>query len=361
MLSSIGGSGGQLLSPTPETATSTFRKPSVDQSSRRIVQNPNQDGPYGVAKRKADDQLSASKDKTVRPNMESGRPSQPVSNAPKVQVATTTLAKSTVPSSAGLGSMPYRGTGKPGTASPIPARAEPKAPPKKGSYAEIMARAKASHTASAHVGIIKHKAKEKLSKKEQIALAKGLTIKTKQNIRDGPRPSSADPKTTSPRTPDGATKPRTNGASSTKKPLQPSYTGTAKPKPTPSYKGTMKPLPSTSLTKKAPRDTDSERSHPRSRSTSVTHPTNLKNRLRATVSSGAASSADEEDEEEEASASDLSDMEAGFSDVEEEDERALKAAKKEDQFEAMMEKELKRQKDRKKKEAAMLAARGRGA
>ena len=49
--------------------------------------------------------------------------------------------------------------------------------------------------------------------------------------------------------------------------------------------------------------------------------------------------------------SDLSDMEAGFSDVEQEDERALKAAKREDQFEAMMERELKRQKERKRREA----------
>lgn len=254
--------------------------------------------------------------------------------------------------------MPYRGTGKPGTASPIPARAEPKAPPKKGSYAEIMARAKASHTASAHVGIIKHKPKEKLSKKEQIALAKGLTIKTKQNTKD----SSADPKIISPLTPDGNTKPRTNGVASAKKTLQPSYTGTAKPKPTPSYKGTMKPLPSTSVSKKPARDTDSERSHPRSRSTSVTHHAHPKARSRAIVSS-ASSAEDDEEEEEEAEGeygSDLSDMEAGFSDVEEEDERALKAAKKEDQFEAMMERELKRQKDRKKREVAMLAARGRG-
>ena len=365
MLSSIGGSGGELLAPATETATSTFRKPSLDQPGSRIAQNTTQDAPYGLAKRKADDQLSAPKDKTVRPNMASARPSQTLSNTPKIQTSNTAPAKPKLTSSPAGIPMPYRGTGKPSTASPIPARAEPKAPPKKGSYAEIMARAKASHTASAHVGIIKHKPKEKLSKKEQIALAKGLTLKTKQNARDLTRPNSVDPKLTSPHTPDGPNnKPRANGASSSKKPPQPSYTGTAKPKPTPSYKGTMKPLPptSTSLTKKPPRDSDSDPNHPRSRSTSVPYNNNTNSKPRARASSPSEEGEEEEEsaDEEEPYESDLSDMEAGFSDVEEEDKRALKAAKREDQFEAMMERELKRQKERKRREVAAAAARGRG-
>ncbi|KAA6409833.1 MAG: hypothetical protein FRX48_06445 [Lasallia pustulata] len=253
VLSSIGGSGGQLLSPTTETPSSTFRKPPANSSSKRIAQNLSQDVSSGVAKRKADDGLSAPKDKTMRPSVSSGGQSQKLSNTPKIQASTTMPAKPHISSSGALGLMPYRGTSKTGTVSPIPARAEPKAPPKKGSYAEIMARAKASQTASAHVGIIKHKPKEKLSKKEQIALAKGLTLKTKQNPKDPARANSSDPnKTTSPHTPDAPpTKARSNGApSSSKKPAQPSYTGTAKPKPIPSYKGTMKPLTPPSLLSK---------------------------------------------------------------------------------------------------------------
>ncbi|SLM40675.1 Chromatin SPT2 [Lasallia pustulata] len=359
VLSSIGGSGGQLLSPTTETPSSTFRKPPANSSSKRIAQNLSQDVSSGVAKRKADDGLSAPKDKTMRPSVSSGGQSQKLSNTPKIQASTTMPAKPHISSSGALGLMPYRGTSKTGTVSPIPARAEPKAPPKKGSYAEIMARAKASQTASAHVGIIKHKPKEKLSKKEQIALAKGLTLKTKQNPKDPARANSSDPnKTTSPHTPDAPpTKARSNGApSSSKKPAQPSYTGTAKSKPTPSYKGTMKPLPPPSLLSKqkpTPRDTSSdERSHPRSRSTSVTHASS-KHRPRPpnTTTTTDEDADEEEEEEEEEMDSDLSDMEAGFSDVEQEDERALKAAKREDQFEAMMERELKRQKERKRREA----------
>ena len=122
----------------------------------------------------------------------------------------------------------------------------------------------------------------------------------------------------------------------------------------------MKPLPSTSVLKIPPRDPGSDPSHPRSRSTSITH-TNPKQRGLATTTSLPSEASDEDADEdaEEEEFDSLSDMEAGFSDVEEEDERALKAAKKEDLFEAMMEKELKRQKERKKREAAAAAARGR--
>ena len=351
MLSSIGGSGGQLLSPTTETAPVTPQKPSVDRSSSNRVQNKSQGGANGVVKHKADDRLSAPRDKTVRPDLTSGRPIQTLSTLAKDQVLSTTPTKPALASSATATAtpMPYRGTGKPAAASPIPAKAESKAPPKKGSYAEIMARAKASQTASAHVGIIKHKPKEKLSKKEQIALAKGLSLKMKPNAKDGARPSSADPKNHSPNTPDGPNKVRENGGA-WKKTAQLSYTGTAKPKSALSYKGTMKPLTSTTTAarKKASRDTDSDRSPNRSRSTSVGHAA-PKYRYRDETSG------EDEDEEEEPYESDLSDMEAGFSDVEEEDERALKAAKKEDEFELMMEKELKRQKERKKREAALAA------
>ena len=232
---------------------------------------------------------------------------------------------------------PYRGTSKPSPVTPL--SAEGKAPPKKGSFAEIMARGKPTIPP---VGIITHKPKEKISNKKELELQKReLALKGKP----GGKISKSAPgsKRNSPGPINRVDNSGTAGKVS--KPI--GYQGTSKPKPQPSYKGTMKPLSptTTSVTKKTYNSDDSGRRK------SLPGP-----RQKETYS-------DEESGLEEAesyvSEEDYSDMEAGFEDVEDEDEKATRLAKKEDDYEQMMLDELKRQKEAKRIRLAALAEKAR--
>ncbi|KAG6999259.1 hypothetical protein G7Y79_00036g072150 [Physcia stellaris] len=240
-------------------------------------------------------------------------------------------------------SIPIRDVAKtPGvtTATPTP---EGTKVPKKGSYAEIMARAKAAANAPA-IGVIKHQPKDKKAvsdKKELLLQKKGLTGKSKPDGKAAHgRHSSADIS--------GGSRPSSSGKQEgpvKKKVQEIAYKGTAKPKPQPTYKGTMKPVPAATVpAQKKSFITQDDRS--RSNSTSRPHP--AKSRRRDY-------SEDDEDEEDEEDYESESDMEAGYSDVEEEETKATKIARKEDEFEARMEAEMKRQKEARKKREAEIA------
>ncbi|KAL9626374.1 MAG: hypothetical protein Q9164_007889 [Protoblastenia rupestris] len=195
-----------------------------------------------------------------------------------------------------------------------------------------MARAQAAGTqAVPSVGAISHKPKDKteMSYKKELKLKKrALRDKKLGIVRDASRPSSSDGKTTSP-----APGKAVNG----KKPPQPSYTGTAKPKPPrpqPSYKGTMNPSA-------APKKPDKPK-----RST---------NEYAATDDE-----LDDEDEEDEGdgygySDEESDDMEAGFSDVEQEETAAARAAKKDDEEEARIEAKLKSDKEERRRRLEAMA------
>ena len=306
----------------------------------------------GVApsnKRKADGELVRPNDKVVKRDTTASKPINGIStsNKPPVQISPR---RPSVVNTSSTPSVPYRGTGKPISTTQIPvspAISETKIPPKKGSFAEIMARAKAVQSTTAPVGIIKHKPKEKQlsSKKELLLQKKGIkpagqdaglkSTPGSKSSSPGPKPNRSDRK-----------EPR--GPAQGNKAAQAGYKGTAKPVAQPGYKGTMKPLVSNSASgKKKASAPDDDRDRNRSRSNSVSAP---KYRYKESYS-------DEDDDEDEGvdQESDLSDMEAGFSDVEEEDERALKTAKKEDEFEAKMEAELKRQKEERRRRLAEMA------
>ena len=300
-------------------------------------------GSISNPKRKAESELFRPNDKLLKTNTPSQERSNGHSSSAKTgappKLATMPITRPTVQTSSSTSSVPYRGTGKP---SPLtPTATYSKAAPKKGSYAEIMARGKVVQTTVAPVGAIKHKPKEKLStKKELLMQKKGLLPNGKLGATSKSAPGS---KTGSP---GPASQPRDGKANGKKAPPL-SYTGTAKPKPLTSYKGTMKPISPTASSHKKhyPPSSGSDRSTVRRK------PTLDSNRRRGSYT-------DEESEELEEdydSESDLSDMEAGFSDVEEEDERAAKAAKKEDEFELRMLDELKRQKEAKKRRLQDLA------
>lgn len=250
----------------------------------------------------------------------------------------------------------YGGTAKAANGTPIPATASGKAAPKKGSYAEILARAKAAQTVSAHVGVIKHKPKETLSKRERLALQAEASGKSKIMTKDGAingRKNTPDSKRSSPAPPAIHGRIRDNALSKSKKGPEVGYKGTARPIPEKSYKGTMNrsntALPNTIRRKEAD-------DHPsnRSRSTSVTRP--LPKSRRYTDYSDEDDEDIDEEEERADYESDLSDMEAGAFDVEEEEQISSKVARREDVEELRKEVELKKQKEAMRRKLTQMAA-----
>ena len=204
--------------------------------------------------------------------------------------------------------------------------------PKKGSYAEIMARAKASQAKPVAVGTISHKPKEKgvLTYKQELKLQKQAKRDKRLGIvrnKDGSRPSSADDA------------PKKGNVSM--KGVRPDSTAPIKkPKPQPAYKGTMNPA---SVTAKAKEKAAAQTAR------------------RTNEYAGTDDDLDEEDElEDDGSGYDddeSDDMEAGFMDVEEEETTATIAARKEDEEEAKLEAKLKREKEDRKKRMEELAKR----
>lgn len=245
----------------------------------------------------------------------------------------------TAPASATKDTIPYRGTSRPNLAPgistpPVPAVAKA---PKKGSYAEIMARAKAAEPKAAAVGVISHKAKEKtaMSYKKEMKMQKKAAMNKKLGIKDDEkRPSSSGSMSSSP----------APGAPKRKRMPQPTYKGTAKhaapakpARPQPTYKGTMKPSGSATQ-KPAQKDRDGQPSKPRYDEYAGTDEDDL-----------------DDVEEDEYGFDESDDMEAGFSDVEQEETVAIRTARKEDEEEARIEAQLKREKDDRKKRLEALS------
>ena len=229
--------------------------------------------------------------------------------------------------------IPYRGTSRPTAASAPPTTPTGDAlkAPKKGSYAEIMARAKANQSKPA-VGTISHKPKEQIapSYKKELKLKKKALKDKKLGIKNDSRPGSSGSLSSSP----------APGPGGNKKIAVPAYKGTAKPKPQlpqPTYKGTMKPV---STTAKVPTARDRD-AHPR----------------KARYDEYAATDEDDLDdvEEDEYDSDGSDDMEAGFTDVEQEETVATKVARKEDEEEAKLEAKLKKEKEERRKRLEQLA------
>ena len=253
----------------------------------------------------------------------------------------------------------YKGTGRPVTPTSSSAAVSSKAaPPKKGSFAEVLARAKQNQGPPV-VGIIKHKPKEKLSAKKEIALGKELAKKNppktdsgKGNlmkntselaIRNARQGVKNGDKGTKPSGYKGTSRPA-NKLSSSK-----AYQGTAKAKPTASYQGTMK---SSTTYKPSERKYHSDSEPTRSK----LQPSS-KHRRKEEYSDEESEGYGSEDGYTYAS-EDYSDMDAGFDDLEEEDELAARLARKEDAKEQARLEQLKREKERKK--AAMMQGKSKG-
>ena len=280
-------------------------------------------------KRKAEDGLVGRHGKMMRNNVAGEQiaratsSTNPQAKAPKPPISVSS------PSAV----MPYRGTSRPDPTSVVlttPPRDTLKAP-KKGSYAEIMARAKANQSKPS-VGTISHKPKEQIapSYKKALKMNKKAMKDKKLCIKDHSRPGSSGSLSSSP----------APGSAANKKTTAPAYKGTAKPKPQlpqPTYRGTMKPASSTA-TSTTRRDRDANPSKVRYDEYAATDEDDL-----------------DDIEEDEYGSDESDDMEAGFTDVEEEETAAARAARKEDEEEAKLEAKLKRDKEERRKKLEQLA------
>ncbi|KAE8316825.1 hypothetical protein BDV41DRAFT_573336 [Aspergillus transmontanensis] len=246
--------------------------------------------------------------------------------APKPRPITTPAAKPAIKSSISTSSASQK-------AAPVSSK-----PPPKGSFAEIMAKAKElQQKAPTQAGMFKHQAvpKEKLSKMERKKRAMEAQAKEK-DARSAKKPGATFGPTTGSKA--GGVKPARK-----REPEELSYKGTARPTPSaaPEYRGTAGlPARSNPIDRKA-----QARSSKRSRM----------DEYLGTDEEDEGEYADDYDDFSDAS----SDMEGGFNDVEEEEAAALAAARKEDEEEWRAELAAKQAKLERQRKLSTLASRRR--
>lgn len=194
--------------------------------------------------------------------------------------------------------------------------------PKKGSFAETLARAAATQKASTtkpSLGTIQHKATEKLSNQEKKARLEQLKNQKlgAKSARSGSRPLSRS------QSPEKGKSSSATAVKPKKTSADLGYKGTMRPSApaAPAYKGTMR----TGLDAAKPKEQSKARY------------------------AGYTSYSDEDDDEEEEGYDDLSDMEAGMDEMYEEEEFSLRHAKREDLEAKKEEDRLKREKEQRKK------------
>jgi len=292
-----------------------------------------------VQKRRADGDLQRTTDKLVRRD-------QPVANS------TTTMTQIKKPAS----SLPAVANPSPtvaassnakvnpptsnGTSAVTGSAAEPAKLPKKGSYAETLARAKAAQATLGKVGRIQHKAIEKgLSKRERQELKERGSQShrvSKRTLQSGVRTHARDGRN-GVRGKNGKISSKVKVSAPEKKIKKAAlattgYTGTARPNPT---------------TVKSSKSTTPSRANEKSgygRSSSGRRETY------------ASEDEDEEDEEGEDYGSEISsDMEADVFEVDEEEERAARIARKEDEEALREEARHQREKEEKRRRLAAMA------
>ncbi|GAD92669.1 hypothetical protein AOR_1_1072054 [Paecilomyces variotii No. 5] len=286
-------------------------------------------------KRKAEEQLQ-------RPDRANG---QIQSKNATMKTATSHTSAAIKPRPAGTGP---GGAAKPGekpstpaamaASRPVAPAATTSKPPPKGSFADLMMKAKAAQEkAPVKVGMFKHQAvpKEKLSKSERKKRAMEALAKEKET-KAGKKPGvtaglSAGAKSVRP---GEETAPKRRG------PDEIEYKGTARPTQTTTYKGTAG-LP--------PRRASND---PRGRSASRHGKPTRRDEYLGTDEED---EGDYEDDYDDYYSDESSDMEAGLMDVEEEEAAALRAAKKEDEEDIRAEMAAKREKLERKMKLAHLA------
>jgi protein SPT2 len=290
-----------------------------------------------VQKRKAEDDLPRVHDKLVKrdaPAVSHTKPGAPIQKTTHV-TSTSTKAEPKPLASASRGvAPPNRVTSTPASVT------QPLKPPKKGSYAEIIARAKANQAKIGPVGRIQHKPIEKgpskrerqeIKDQESLSLSNTKNVSrtgTKGNLRDGRNGTRQnDRKSSKKAEPLLEKKPKKAALATT------GYTGTARP---------------VALSSKS-----SSRSGSALRASGKDQYGHFQNRY---DSEDDEDDEDQEEEEQDDYDSDgSSDMEAAAFEVDEEEERAARIARKEDAEALREEARLKREKEEKRRKLTAMA------
>lgn len=223
----------------------------------------------------------------------------------------------------------------------------PKAPPKKGSFAEIMARGKAAQSTLGQVGKIQHKKIEKLPSKRE---REDMKTQRSSNLAKNLTPGSKFSKAPMPNGRDGRNVVKENGKKGPPEPEKKvkkaatattGYAGTARPRPG----GANAPARSSSSASASRYDRGPDRSRYRDE------------RHGSGARYAYVSEEEEEDEDEgrEYDSDVSSDMEAAVFEVDEEEEEATRIARKEDALALAEENRLKKEKEEKRKRLAAMA------
>ncbi|QKX54021.1 uncharacterized protein TRUGW13939_01103 [Talaromyces rugulosus] len=282
---------------------------------------------------------TASKSDSAKPTPPSIAPQRSVNNLPTgtKRKAEDSVRRPDKPAVNASKARPKIAPIRPTPAKPAPATAAPCKPPPKGSFADLMAKAKAVQKEAPKIGVLKHQSalpKEKISKSEKKRRVEEAAAKEKEAARLGKKSGlgagSAAAKTAA----KSAVKPGVEASTKRQEVEEPGYKGTSRP-PQPAYKGTAG---------RAPRQggRDRHRAPPRDEYLGT----------------------DEEDagdyynDYDDYYSDESSDMEAGLGDMEREEFAALRAAEKEDAEDMRQEAEAKKAKlERKQKLTALARAR----
>lgn len=296
-----------------------------------------------IQKRKADDDLFRPNEKTVKRETVIANSSRPIVQVKKSSAMNTSTASSRSTSSSKPLLAKTVPAGSIATTSAAPTVSHTTKPPKKGSYAEIMARGKAAQATLGQVGKIQHKRIEKAPNKRDRQDQKDPKDRKSQTARDTngkPRPGAVPLK-------NGRSVPsEDNGRLSAKGPKEPEKKVKKAATATIGYTGTARPLPSATKSSK-PSTSRYDSRLDRDRSSPSVHSRRYQY-----------ASDEEADEEEEDYDSDASsDMEAGMDEVDEEEERAARLARLEDAEALREENRLKKEKEERRKRLAAMSRR----
>lgn len=305
--------------------------------SKLAIQTPA--NPVNGKKRKAEDDVPLSKDKFAKPSAPPNssvslvrRPTAPPLNAPKP--ASDKAATPTIETAPKVPKLQKPAVDKP---VPLVVAATPQKAPARGSFADLMARAKQAQEQKAQtpVGLIKHQTvkKEKISKlaeRKREEQQKGKADKGKLGTRNGDRNAKNNRRrSVSP------VKRKDLDRELDRKTGRPSA-------PKPEYKGTMGTTSRRSEVVKAGRPAKKPKKYDDYLGTDEDEDSDLMDGYG-------------EDEEDDYGSDASSDMEAGAFDIDEEEQEALRTAKKEDAKELALENKLKREKEERKRKLALLA------
>ncbi|KAH7412559.1 hypothetical protein BKA64DRAFT_659095 [Cadophora sp. MPI-SDFR-AT-0126] len=302
-------------------------------------------------KRKADDQIRKPVDKIQRTQVPAAGSPRPMAQANRPTTVDTSMAKMNLAQNNQKQPLSRPSTSttsfKNGQPTPPPTNDAPKAPPKKGSFAEIMARGKAAQSTLGQVGKIQHKRIEKQPSKRE---REDVKAQKASNLQKNLAPDSKFSKMGKNPVRNGQGTQRTGrgGGKARAEPVPEKkvkkaalattgYTGTSRPKP-----GGASSRPSaSSSSSRYDRGPDRDR--------------HRGNRYGARYAYASEEEEDEEEEDEPDYESDLSDMEAAAFEVDEEEEEAAKIARREDALALAEENRLKREKEEKRRRLAAMA------